>query len=53
MGTAIAALALAGVLWWAVENHRRRIRPVPAGLQTNVEIPYTKDFELYHNALSL
>ena len=39
--------------WWAWENRRRRRHPVLEGLHPDVEIPHTREFELYHNALSL
>jgi hypothetical protein len=44
-------VALVG--WWAWERSHRRRHPVPPGLQTDVEIPWEQEFELYHNALSL
>lgn len=53
MGTLLLLIAAAGVTWWAWENRRRRTHPVPAGHQPGIEIPYEKEFELYHNALSL
>jgi glutathione S-transferase len=39
--------------WWLVERSRRKTHPVPAGLQPDVALPFERDFELYHNALSL
>ncbi len=51
--TVLLVLVVALVAWWAWENRRRRRYPVPAGLQPDVEIPHAREFELYHNALSL
>lgn len=42
----------AAFAWWAWEKSRRRTRAVPEGLQSNVTLPHTREFELYHNALS-
>ena len=48
------ALVLVGALAaWAWEKRQRVTHPVPPGLQPDVEIPHTREFELYHNALSL
>jgi glutathione S-transferase len=51
----IPLLVLAVVLvgWWIWENARRRRHPVPPGPRLDVEIPHEREFELYHNALSL
>lgn len=47
-------VVLAGaVAWWGWENSRRRTHPVPHGLQKQIELPHEREFELYHNALSL
>ena len=53
VGTLVAVAFVAGVGWWAWENSRRKTHPVPGGLQRHVELPHVKEFELYHNALSL
>jgi glutathione S-transferase len=47
---AIAAVAVAA---WAWENSRRKTHPVAPGLHTEVAIPHEREFELYHNQLSL
>jgi glutathione S-transferase len=39
--------------WWRWEKGQRKTYPVPAGHQPDIELPYTQEFELYHNALSL
>jgi len=49
---AVAALAV-GLAAWAWERSRRRTHPVPAGYRAEVELPHEREFELYHNALSL
>jgi glutathione S-transferase len=46
-------LVLAAVAWWAWESSRRRRYPVPEGYQPDIVLPHGKEFELYHNALSL
>lgn len=38
---------------WLLESRRRRRHPVPAGLQSHIDLPFEAPFELYHNALSL
>ena len=53
MGAALLALLGAALGWWLWERSHRKTHPVPAGLQTDVSLPYEQDFELYHNALSL
>lgn len=47
----VIAAALVGA--WAFENSRRKTHPVPEGYQPDIDLPYTDEFELYHNALSL
>ena len=49
----LGAVALGAVGWWAFENARRRAHPVPEGLQPEIALPHEREFELYHNALSL
>ncbi len=44
---------VAFLAWWAWERGRRYKHPVPPGYRPNVEIPHEREFELYHNALSL
>ena len=50
-------LALVGVgvalAWWAWESSRRKRHPVPHGYRPEIELPHEREFELYHNALSL
>ena len=47
----VVAVALVG--WWAWERSQRRTHPMPEGLQADITIPHQREFELYHNALSL
>jgi glutathione S-transferase len=47
------ALAAAAGLWWWWESRHRRTYPVPPGLQGDITLPHEREFELYHNALSL
>jgi len=49
----VIVLLVATGCWWIREIFRRRTHPVPAGLQADVTLPHTREFELYHNALSL
>lgn len=51
--SAIAVAALVAALWWAWENAHRNTHPVAAGHRPDIELPFERDFELYHNALSL
>jgi glutathione S-transferase len=47
-------LAILGAVgWWAWELSRRRRHPVPEGYQADIELSHQREFELYHNALSL
>ena len=39
--------------WWFFENRRRKRHPVQGGIAQHIEIPHEREFELYHNALSL
>jgi glutathione S-transferase len=39
--------------WWAWEKSRRRTHQVPAGYRSEISLPFQREFELYHNALSL
>ncbi len=49
----LIAIALAVfVTWYAIEAIRRRSHPVKGGLQTNIKLPYTEEFELYSNEFS-
>ncbi len=56
MSGVLVALALAAALAigvWAWERSRRVRHPVPPGLQPEIELPHTEEWELYSNALSL
>ncbi len=55
MTSVLVLLLILGLLGlaFARENARRRRHPVPAGHRPELELPYTQDFELYHNAFSL
>ena len=52
-GMAILISLVAAVGWWAWEKSHRRTSPVPHGYQTDIQLDYEEEFELYHNALSL
>lgn len=52
IGWILAAFVLF-VGWWLWERSHRRTHPVPAGHQPDIELPHAREFELYHNALSL
>lgn len=50
----LVAIVLAGfVAWFVWERRHRRTRSMPGGLNRDVTVPHTRDWELYHNALSL
>jgi len=49
-GFALIGLAL---IVWAWENARRKTHPVRAGHRPELAIAHEREFELYHNALSL
>jgi glutathione S-transferase len=53
IGLAALALAGAGIAWWAWENAHRKTHPVPAGHRPEILLPHEREFELYHNALSI
>ncbi len=53
IGWLVLALLAGGAAWWAWERSQRRTHPVPPGLQTGIALPHEREFELYHNALSL
>lgn len=39
--------------WFAWERSHRKTSAMPPGLQKDINLPHTAEFELYHNALSL
>jgi glutathione S-transferase len=43
----------AGLAWWLWERSRRRRHAVPAGHRAEITLAHEREFELYHNALSL
>jgi len=49
----LLAILTAGVAWWAWEKIHRRTHPVPSGYRPEIALPFQREFELYHNALSL
>jgi glutathione S-transferase len=46
----ILAVLLAWFFW---EKNHRKTSPVKGGLQADISLPYSEEFELYHNDLSL
>jgi glutathione S-transferase len=48
--TCLATLLLAWFMW---EKRHRRTHPMTGGLHSEITLPYTQEFELYHNGLSL
>ena len=46
-------ILVAALFWFLWEKSRRQAHPVPPGLQKDIELPHSSEFELYHNALSL
>jgi glutathione S-transferase len=53
VGALFVVLVGTAVAWWAWQKSKRRTHPVPPGYQPDVELPHEREFELYHNALSL
>jgi len=49
----LSVLVASCVAWFLWERSHRKTHAVPAGLQPDVDLPHTAEFELYHNALSL
>ena len=47
------AVLAGGVAWWGWEKAHRKTHPVPPGHRPEIDLPYRREFELYHNALSL
>jgi len=50
LGLGIFAILL--FAWFLIEKSNRRTHPVQGGLQRDISIPYTDEFELYANAFS-
>lgn len=48
----LAALAGFLLIWFLIEKSRRKTHPVTGGLQENITLPHTEEFELYANAFS-
>ncbi|MEQ8746832.1 glutathione S-transferase family protein [Pyruvatibacter sp.] len=48
----IFALAGAVLIWFLIEKARRRTHPVSGGLQRDILLPHSAEFELYANAFS-
>jgi len=46
-------IVVAAVAWWTWERSRRRTHPVAPGIHSEISLPHEREFELYHNALSL
>ncbi len=45
---------LAGLLYWFLwEKSHRKTRDMPAGIHQDISLPFTQQYELYHNNLSL
>ena len=53
LGTLLSIVGLALLAWYVYERSRRKTHAVPAGLQPDITLPHQKEWELYHNALSL
>lgn len=51
--TTAAAAAIAAVGWVVHEKSRRRTHAMPGGLRTDIGLPHSAEFELWHNAFSL
>ncbi len=53
MGWIAAACCVAIVAWYMRERSRRRTHAMMGGIHLDRTVPYTAEFELYHNAFSL
>jgi glutathione S-transferase len=51
--TVLAAPVAGAAGWWAWERAHRRTHPMAGGLHADVTLPHEREFELWHNALSL
>lgn len=49
----LLVLLVLAVAWYIWERSQRRTRPMPAGLQLDISLPYEQEWELYHNDFSL
>lgn len=49
----VLAIPVALLCRYLIERSRRRTYAVPAGFQPRITLPHEREFELYHNALSL
>jgi len=46
-------LTIGTAVWYVWEKRQRVTHPMKGGLHPNIALPYTDEFELYHNDLSL
>ena len=51
LGAVLLVLGVAGLGCWAWQKARRRTYKVEGGRRPEIELPYEREFELYHNAL--
>ena len=49
----LLVVILAAVAWWLWEKARRKTHAVEAGHQARIALPFEREFELFHNPLSL
>ena len=49
-----ASTLLVGLVsWFLWEKSNRKTRDMPAGIHEDISLPFTQEYELYHNNLSL
>ena len=53
VSTLIVVALVVGLVWYLAELRQRKTGSVPGGLAEHLNLPYEREFELYHNALSL
>lgn len=49
----ISAILAVLVVWFLWEKSHRKTRPMPGGIHNDISLPYSNEYELYHNDLSL
>ena len=53
MGGVVGAVILLALTLFLRERAQRQTRPMPAGLQADISLPFAAQWTLYHNSFSL